>query len=44
MIIDDNLDMENIETPEIVTDEEDNSQETDATIDPKEKRHAEQML
>ncbi len=36
----DNLDMENIET---LAEEQDNSQEEDVTIDPKEKRHAEQL-
>ncbi len=39
----DNLDMENIESPDVVTDKQDNTQEEDATIDTKEKRHAEQL-
>jgi len=39
----DNLDMENIESPDVVADKQDNTQEEDATIDPKEKRHAEQL-
>lgn len=38
----DNLDMETIETLEEET-QQDNSQEEDVTVDPKEKRHAEQL-
>lgn len=36
----DNLDMENIES---LAEDQDNTQEEDVTVDPKEKRHAEQL-